>query len=630
MPSIELQQDKVIAYLDSIENVIGCKTGDDIIYGNDEDNYLSGMGGVDLLYGQAGNDTLILQEGYAEGGEGHDNYLILRASLEERYSVLFQTIINEMSHSEASLVRLNYTFDEIAAIHRRGKDITFDLKVNDGNKDNQLIYHLVTLRNVYADGDTPSFAHRYTVVTMDGFMLTPADNKDKNNNVLYHFSYLDKYNNQKKIKQLSINDKNHSLSVSYSDTNNNINLLPELQYSGFSSGDNLVFKIEGNSQNNHYLGITANSSIKLTAGYDNYQISSFLAKDKNEKITISLTDNHEQLTSTCTSHFFLSDVSGFDLMFSDGILSHRYNPDGHVKLVFDTASLKTIFDAGMSIKLIDKDNRVFHLPKQDTPQGLLSPSTTLDITLSEQNDIVMLPSSLRLNKETLSAYSISSPRIPSILILSLLPHNISPQTMQAIDLLPIIELMGGDDFVVNHNQSSSVIDGGKGDDHIVVNEGHHILIAGEGNDKLYGGNGHDLFISTSGNDYLSGGSGNNVYMVQKRHGEVTVYDEGEMSHIFVSGLSEHEKLIFSQVGEDWQYRTTDNQFILTVKTKGASKTGNSTVQVIEKQHILSPQSLAAIIQQMAIFNQQQLATMQGSEVIPSSAWSPLAMVVEHL
>ncbi len=626
MPSIELQQNKVIAYLDSIENVIGCKKGDDIIYGNDEDNYLSGMGGVDLLYGQAGNDTLILEEGYAEGGEGYDNYFILRASLEERYSVLFQTIINEISHSESSLVHLNYTFDEIAAIYRHGKDITFDLKVNDGNKDNQLIYHSITLRNVYADEDNYLLAHRYTIVTMDGFMLTPADNK--NNNVLYQFSYLDKYNNQKKINQFSINDKNHSLSVSYSDTNNNINLLPELQYSGFSSGANLAFKIEGNSQNNHYLGITANSSIKLTAGYDNYQISSLLAKDKNEKITISLTDNHEQLTSNCTSHFFLSDVSGFDLMFSDGILSHRYNPDGHVKLVFDTASLKTIFDAGMSIKLIDKDNRVFHLPKPHTHQRLLTPTATLDFTLSEQNDIVMLPSSLRLNKETLSAYSISSPRIPSIL--SLLPHNLSPQVIQAIDLLPVIGLMDGDDIVVNHNQSSSVIDGGKGDDHIVVNEGHHILIAGEGNDNLNGGSGHDLFISTSGNDYLSGGSGNNVYVVQKRHGEVTVYDEGEMSHIFVSGLSEHEKLISSQVGEDWQYRTTDNQFILTVKTKGASKTGNSTVQVVEKQHTLSPQSLAAIIQQMAIFNQQQLATMQGSEVIPSSAWSPLAMVVEHL
>ena len=85
---------------------------------------------------------------------------------------------------------------------------------------------------------------------------------------------------------------------------------------------------------------------------------------------------------------------------------------------------------------------------------------------------------------------------------------------QAIDLLPMIELMDGDDIVVNHNQSSSVIDGVKGDDHIVVNEGHHILIAGEGNDNLNGGSGHDLFISTSGNDYLGGGSGNNVYVVQ--------------------------------------------------------------------------------------------------------------------
>ncbi|MFN6885630.1 calcium-binding protein, partial [Proteus mirabilis] len=151
--------------------------------------------------------------------------------------------------------------------------------------------------------------------------------------------------------------------------------------------------------------------------------------------------------------------------------------------------------------------------------------------------------------------------VNSILSLNKLFSNRSQDIFsQAIDLLPMIELMDGDDIVVNHNQSSSVIDGGKGDDHIVVNEGHHILIAGEGNDNLNGGSGHDLFISTSGNDYLSGGIGNNVYIVQKRHGEVTVYDEGEMSHIFVSGLSEHEKLISSQVGEDWQYRTTDNQF----------------------------------------------------------------------
>ncbi|EKL06770.1 hypothetical protein VCHC17A1_3995, partial [Vibrio cholerae HC-17A1] len=109
----------------------------------------------------------------------------------------------------------------------------------------------------------------------------------------------------------------------------------------------------------------------------------------------------------------------------------------------------------------------------------------------------------------------------------------------------------------------------------------------------------DLFISTSGNDYLSGGSGNNVYIVQKRHGEVTVYDEGEMSHIFVLGLSEHEKLISSQAGKDKQYRTADNQFVLTVKTNRVEKIETDPVKVIEKEQTLSMGSLATIIQQMA-------------------------------
>lgn len=125
MPNIVLQDQKVIAYLDSIENVIGSEIGDDIIYGNQEANYLDGVGGADLLYGLGGNDTLVLQEGYAEGGEGNDSYVILRSSLEKNYSVHFETIINEVSHIEASIVRLNYRFDEIAAIFRRGKDIIF-------------------------------------------------------------------------------------------------------------------------------------------------------------------------------------------------------------------------------------------------------------------------------------------------------------------------------------------------------------------------------------------------------------------------------------------------------------------------------------------------------------------------
>ncbi|HIB8943790.1 TPA: calcium-binding protein, partial [Proteus mirabilis] len=628
MPNITLQKQPVIAYLESIENVVGSEIGNDIIYGDQKNNYLNGMGGVDSLYGLAGDDTLVLREGYAQGGAGNDSYTILRASNTDNNVKQLETIIDEETHTEASLIQLNYTFDEITAISRRETDIVFTLKISNDKDPDQFIEHLIALSHVYQDKNSQLLAHRYTIVTMDGFILTINENNNQPREVSYNFSYLEKYNQQEKLQQLSVNDDKHTLSIQSENKTKLIQLLPELQYSGFSSGEHLKLNLQGNSKNNHYAGITAHSSIELSRGYDNYQVSSLLAKNRNEKITISLSDNDKQLTSDCTSHFFLSDVSGFDLMFSDGVLSHRYNPDAHIKLVFDTESVSAIFNSGMTLQFIDKDNRVFHLPKPDSGQRLLIPTITLDVRLSHQSDVLMIPRSLRLNQETLSAYSLLSPRMPSIL--SLLAHNISPQAMQAIDLLPVIELMDGDDIVVNHNQSSSVIDGGKGDDHIVVNEGHHILIAGEGNDNLNGGSGHDLFISTSGNDYLGGGSGNNVYVVQKRHGEVTVYDEGEMSHIFVSGLSEHEKLISSQAGEDKQYRTADNQFVLTVKTNRVEKIETDPVKVIEKEQTLSMGSLATIIQQMAQFNQQQLSTMQGSDVIPSSNWSPLAVVVKHL
>ncbi|NBM49166.1 RTX toxin [Proteus sp. G2666] len=623
MPNIVLQDQKVIAYLDSIENVIGSEIGDDIIYGNQEANYLDGVGGADLLYGLGGNDTLVLQEGYAEGGEGNDSYVILRSSLEKNYSVHFETIINEVSHIEASIVRLNYRFDEIAAIFRRGKDIIFDIKVNDGNENNELIYHSITLKNVYSENTT--LAHRYTLTTLDGFLLTANENKTSEDNVLYTFSYLDKYNQNKEIiHNLYIDDNNHSLSISYSDYNKIITLLPQLQYSGFSFGEQLRFDIHGNEKNNHYLNITPNSSIKLSSGQDSYQIKTYLAKDKNDHINLSLSNNVDGMLPNSVSDFFLSDISGFDLIFNQGVLSHRYNPDAHLKLIIEKSHLKSILDSGMKIRFVDKDNIVFTLPTDENSQHLLMPITDLNLVISKENDVFMIPESLILNKETLSAYSFNS--LYSVLRPILMTQQKS--STQSIEHLPILELIEGDDIVVNHNKCSSVIDGGKGDDHIVVNHGHHILIAGEGNDNLNAGSGNDLLISELGDDYLNGGAGNNVYIVKKRHGEVTIYDEGNSSHLFISGLSKHDKLIVSQVGDDMQYKTQDNQFVLTVKTQHDE--ADKTISIIEKQSVLSAQSLASIIQEMAQFNQQQLAIMQGSEFIPSPTWSPLSLVQKHL
>lgn len=623
MPNIVLQDQSVIAYLDSIENVMGSEIGDDIIYGNQEDNYLDGVGGADLLYGLGGNDTLVLQEGYAEGGEGNDNYIILRASLEKNYNIQFETIINEESHIESSIVRLNYNFDEISAVSRRGKDIIFYIKVNDGNENDELIYHSIKLKNVYHEN--AMLAHRYTLTTRDGFLLTASENKTIDDKVLYNFSYLDKYNqNKENIQKLCVDDNQHSLSISYSDYNKIITLLPQLQYSGFSSGEKLQFDIHGNESDNHYLGITPNSFIKLSAGHDSYQIKTYLAKNKGEKIKISLSNNINGMLSNSISDFFLSDISGFDLVFNHGTLSHRYHPDAHVKLIFEPSLLSAIFDSDMTIRFIDKDNIVFTLPAKENPQGLLMPITDLNMVINKEDNVLMIPESLTLNQETLAVYSFDPPHSLLRSILITLPD---PQK-QVIEHLPILELEEGDDVVVNHNKCSSVIDGGKGDDHIVVNHGHHILIAGEGNDNLNAGSGNDLLISEFGDDYLSGGAGDNVYIVKKRHGEVTVYDEGNSSHLFISGLSKHDKLIASQVGDDMQYKTQDNQFVLTVKTHHDE--ADKTVSIIEKHSELSTQSLVSIIQEMAQFNEQQLTIMQGSEFIPSPTWSPLPLVTRHL
>ncbi|WP_337236594.1 anthrax toxin-like adenylyl cyclase domain-containing protein [Proteus faecis] len=626
MPNIELQDQKVIAYLDSIENVIGSEIGDDYILGNEEANYLNGAGGVDLLYGKGGNDTLVLNEGYAEGGEGNDSYIILRSFLEQSYNKWFETIINENSKLGSSVVRFNYCFDEIISIKRNKKDIIFDFKIDNDRQEGKHIYHSVTLRNVYDDSVNNTPLHHYTLITQDGFVLTLDENtKDK---TLYKFSYLEKYNESKLvIEDFYINEYSNLVITAFKDQSRNIKLLPELKYSGFSSGKNLRFGIHGNNKNNSYFGIEANSYIKLSQGNDSYQIKTFLTKSKNKRVNISFSDYIDKFTKDDVNHFFLTDISGFDLTFKDGLLSHRYLPNDYLTLYFEQELLNKIVDTNLTIKLIDKDNIVFTLPTKDSHSNLLMPVVNLNLTISESDDFLVIPESLILNKEALSAYAVNLSNS------TLLSATLAEKPKELIDLLPILELSDGNDIIANNNNVSSVIDGGKGDDNILVNTGHHILIAGEGNDRLSGGEGNDLLISQFGHDYLSGGEGNNVYVVQKRQSRVTIYDEGKNSHILVTGLAENETLLSSQVGNNTQYQTQDKQFTLIVETAENEineQEQKTAISITKTPSELSLQGLANIIQEMAIFNQQQFTAVNNHETISLSTWSPLALVEKQL
>lgn len=624
MPQIILQDDQVIAYLDNFENVIGSEIGSDTIIGNEKANYLDGVDGVDFLYGLAGNDILALVEGFAEGGEGNDTYIIHKANFGDKYNKITKVIINEVSDKESSVIKINYTFDKIYKIIRKDKNIIIDFKIKNESVTEGFDYHSITLNNFFQNKTNYTLSHRYSIMTSDGFILTANDLDNKN--TFFNFTYLGDYNYEKnELLEFGINKLKNNLTLKYTnDVLKNIPLLKELAYTGVCEGNDIRFNITGDQNDNKYFGLTEGSSISLTSGHDNYQLKEFSNKEKVNSIKFSSIIHPEELIGNSSTNLFLSNVSGFNLMYNNNILSHRYNKNAYLRLVFDELALLTISSSAFSLRVIDKDNIVFKLEKNNDGVFQLVVISDLNITISESDDNLMIPPSLMLNKEILSLYGID-PLDPKI---SPLTQSLQNKKIHYLDWLPIISLLDGNDILVNNNSVCSVIDGGEGNDDIVVNDGHHILIAGKGNDKLTSGRGNDLLISEFGHDYLNGGTGNNTYVIQRRLGHVTVYDEGENSQIIVTGLFDGESLLAKEFDNGTQYRTQDNQFILTLKTK--KDPARPSIKVIEKKTKLTTDKLANVIHRMAQFNELQLSSMQGSEYIPSFDWSPQDIVIRQL
>ena len=96
------------------------------------------------------------------------------------------------------------------------------------------------------------------------------------------------------------------------------------------------------------------------------------------------------------------------------------------------------------------------------------------------------------------------------------------RTFRAGDFDRIVIMVGnGNDYVkVDQKITKPVlIDGGAGDDHLMVGggattllggDGNDVLIGGPGNDVLIGGDGNDVIFGDRGNDLLDGGNGNDL------------------------------------------------------------------------------------------------------------------------
>ncbi|MCD4634231.1 hypothetical protein LOS07_19275, partial [Proteus mirabilis] len=499
MPSISPRTDEVIAYLDSFENIVCSGNSDDILMGSDDDNYIDAAYGKDYVLGLKGNDTIKLSEGFANGGEGHDTYIISRLNAfykgKEEVSIIINEVTgdekleNNQNASEQNIVKLEHNLKDIKSIKRIGSDIVFLLDngfiINEDKTQTPLPATSIRLKNIFKNENSFDVLTNYCIITNDGFILNNNSDANCNSDPLFNFSYMENYSNlDDKYEYIYINNNNREFNLRSRSCSAKYNILPELKYSGLANGNSIELSIEGDSGNNTYLTIDHNARITLTAGVDVYQLKTFIAQNSNERIEIfpSKTVDDESVDNLST--FILPDVSGYDLKFENGVISHRYNRAAHrfIDINMTEKSLNKILNSGIQIRFIDKDNKMFILPNSDSGEQLLIPVVKEKLFISYFDDHVIIPESLILNKIMMQNSNIylSPPLQQHAFLSNLLKHN----SIQNIELLPVIDLLTGDDMLINKNQGCSVIAGGKGNDTLIVEGGQHILFANEGDDKL--------------------------------------------------------------------------------------------------------------------------------------------------
>lgn len=161
--------EKRVALLYNFENVIGHESVNDKIMGTDWDNYLNGMGAEDEIHAYAGNDVLVLEAGVANGGQGLDNYHILKNSRD--YPVKIRIEEEQENDSEklpTSNILLDHKLNEIISIELEQLDILIKLRSGDG------YITEIRLIGIYETQDNyKQQVLSFNIQTADGFTLTP-------------------------------------------------------------------------------------------------------------------------------------------------------------------------------------------------------------------------------------------------------------------------------------------------------------------------------------------------------------------------------------------------------------------------------------------------------------------------
>ncbi|WP_369308174.1 anthrax toxin-like adenylyl cyclase domain-containing protein [Providencia rettgeri] len=512
-----------VAYIKNIENIVLRNKTNDRVLGDEKDNILDGGSGDDWLYGDSGNDKLILVQGYAKGGKGNDSYQIRRYVWHHQVDNLYlhvkkynqtnkkveikkvinkfykntslvyqpKVIIDEDSQS-TSMVNLEYTLREIEDVYIEGNDLFLQIKLNEEIIDgisfsNVSSKPIIKLNNFYRNTDSGrELNHNYILKTHDGFILsskltsldkdTPSIFRDK----IFSISYIETLDQSVRENDKSVYIESASNAIVID--GNRVYVSPswgEFKWTGLA--ENLTY--EGTRGNDIITEVSSGNHIKISTGKDIYRIEQ--VKDDPTAIIFDFSTVRGLYTDEDKVILLLPTLNGFDLQQDNQTLFIKdrfYNKRFAIR--FEN------YDESMSQSVViqDKDSNVFSV-------NLIRDECTLSLVnrpneSTDKNDTIILPDGYYVENNLINSKS-------------------------------------GNDLILDKSRDSRILIGGEGDDTIKTFHGNNVLYGGEGKNHLSGGNGNDVLLSSKGIDTLMGGAGDDHYIVDGRHSGMAYIDDWE-------------------------------------------------------------------------------------------------------
>ncbi|CNK03806.1 putative RTX-family protein [Yersinia frederiksenii] len=564
----------------NIDNVITQACFDDILFGNNNANYINGVSGYDIIYGLAGDDKLQLSNGVADGGADNDLYIITAQDKGHH-----QVKIIDSGLDEISSILMPYTVTDLESISLADNDVILRWRGSDRG-------HTIILKNAYKQKEPGSkrvLNHNYIFTTSDGFILSPNWPKEVDVNAnrwLLSFEMSAVYNYlsdttlykkgeiPKRPEKIKVFRNNNSMLIDKRVIKFPYCVKPLLIAYPASQSTLLT----GDIKNNSFHRLSAGSRSVGLSGDNRYEISDISRVDntKNSFIDIEFfTGETAKDIEQNTMTIVFNDVNAYDLNARYGenhsilYIEHRDRP-----AEFATIRIKHLDEAVSSdgkklITLIDENKKIFHIDIEGKSYEILENNPT-NITATNSDDNITMPAGYRLKDSS-------------------------------------IELLGGHDVISDWSGRGNIIKGGSGNDIIYASGGNNNIQGGTGDDQLFssdgndilrGGAGNDLLNSGNGQDSLDGGKDDDVYLIEKGYGKTIIYDNHGKNTVIFKDI-DYRALWFKVEKDNLTISIKDTEKKLVIKDYYLDKKASPHFAFQTNNHKIEGDNLDSLISFMA-------------------------------